>query len=53
VVPAAGCVYHRDVGPGQGLLDALAKLFSAWHGFGDWMEPLSSDLPQDAAGGFH
>jgi iron-sulfur cluster assembly protein len=31
VVPAARGIGHRDLGPGQGLLDAFAKLLSAWH----------------------
>jgi hypothetical protein len=36
VVSASGCVLDRDLGPRQGLLDALSKFLLARHGYSEY-----------------
>jgi iron-sulfur cluster assembly protein len=46
VVPASRRVLHGNVGPGQGLLNALSKFFCAWHGVSRVPTPTPIQFPE-------
>ena len=46
VVSASGCVLHGDLGPGQGLLDALSEFCFAWHGYSEYRRQRRYNLGQ-------